>query len=167
MKKRNLLLIIAIILLVCALVGCASEEAAAVPEEDETLDEIDELDDVMYPVNEDDVFEIETEYAKLVFPSEWKDQLRTEVKKGEEYTVSFYGSCYGTEIKLFDFVFDCKEGLGTIELNGEKVNIDLIMYDIDEQKLDFNQNYCLSAMQEYAFKILNYLTDNYQFEEIV
>lgn len=116
-----------------------------------------QLGSVAVPGQEDAVedIQIETPFAVLHYPGEWRNALRLEYLEGEDYGIAFYGQPLGLqEYRLFDVFFrvDLGTGLGVLETDaGEKRAVDLVFYSIDPKpEWTENQTNAIFAMQEDA-----------------
>lgn len=108
--------------------------------------------------------EVETPFCKLSYPAEWKDSIRINKIEEEIYTVEFYAEIDDREYHLFDFVFggDEKEAFGVMQTEKGVAAVLMNLCEIEGlEKMNSEQAQTLLTMQDYAFAIIDMLTENY------
>ena len=101
---------------------------------------------------------VETPYGKLNFPKEWGGFLRTEIKKGTPYTVTYFADLEsGKSQKLFSISFggDAAGAVGMLKVDGSEVSVQVesVVFQPDSGWSDKEVNIVFS-MQEALNDIL-------------
>ncbi|MCQ2530239.1 MAG: hypothetical protein MJ086_03190 [Lachnospiraceae bacterium] len=112
------------------------------------------------------IYGIETKYGVLSYPAKWKDIAIVKVVNDDPYVVKFAGQTADEEVPLFDLTFNGGDGylLGTMNVDGEDVEIRINDYTFDQENLSEEDYYTCCAMQEDVNVILQYLVEDYGFE---
>ncbi len=109
--------------------------------------------------------DIETGYAILKLPEEWKDTVSSQVIDGEGgYTVSFLGKVNGKDnLHLCDLYFGIDEGdlLGYLSVDGEAVPLSIKYYSFDES-FEADEKEELQRMQTGVEYVIDNLVDTNQ-----
>ena len=158
MDKKKI--IVALLLVICLLgiflvVGCGDKT---------NNNDVDDSDKTFMPVDEE-VFEIETPYCNLKYPTKWEDAVTVEHLE-EPYIVEFRTSIDDEEIQLFDIVFDGTGDslLGTLTVDGEAVEVYVTNYNDDISGYSDNQQMRVNEMIMDINVIISALVDDYGFE---
>lgn len=108
----------------------------------------------------DKVFVIKTKYGDLKYPKRWEKQVKTKIKEGDVYTVSF---TYGDKTGLFDLNFGGGDGylLGTLKHEGKDVQVFADDKELDNKAKNYDD---LCIMQEDMNTIMQYLAIDYDFK---
>lgn len=107
----------------------------------------------------ENVYEIETEYCTLKFPSKWQDKLTVTI---ENNTVYFIHNA--SKVMVFSIVFGNEtQGylLGTLNTGGKSITVSTIEGNLDESNEYYNE---LCSICNDINVILNYLHADYNFE---
>ena len=84
-----------------------------------------------YYTSDKATYQIETKYAKLVYPEKWKDTCVTAISSEEPYTVSFKALVEDAEVPVFDVVFGAKPDKGFLVGTLPAENADIDVYIVD------------------------------------
>lgn len=111
---------------------------------------------------ENDDIEIETPYAILKYPGQWKKQLRVKHTAGDIYTVAFYGEVIpDKEMLLFSIRFNDveSENIGAIKTpDGTEVPVGMVCEELQfEAGIDGEAMDAYYAMQEALNDVLDQL----------
>ena len=107
----------------------------------------------------DDAIEVETNYCKLYYPSEYKNELVVKYSENYGYIVEFYGSLEGKdEVHLFDICFNSDDGdlLGYFENTGDQVvNVSVSIFDLefDDSWTEEEKNIIYGMQEERNFVV--------------
>lgn len=135
--KKFVLILSAIAVSLCVLTACGENKAK--PEDDKKVQTAansqSTTENIEYYKSDAETFEIETPYAKLKYPTKWKDKCVVEKTEGDPYVVTVSGIADDKNIKLFDVVFGTapKDSylLGTMTSDGREVTVSIVDYSKD------------------------------------
>ena len=116
--KKFLMFLLALSILICAC-SCGKKETTKTENKtNETTSDTTEVTDTAevteeskFFVSDKDVYEIETPYAPLYYPVEYKDIVTTEVTEGDGgYAIKFSAQLEGKSVPLYTVIFGDYEG---------------------------------------------------------
>ena len=150
--KKIIAMLLCVITAFSVLAGCSDKG--------EDTGDIRTTEDVPIIASDDteqtvDTFVIQTQYAELHYPAQWKNDVNVEVTND---IVQF--SC--GDIRLFDLTFSGNSGyvLGTLATDKGNVVLSITNYDINNEAKYYDK-YC--AMQEDVNVIIEHLMADYDF----
>ena len=117
--------------------------------------------------SDDEVFEINTDYAVLKYPSEYKEIVKTSVTNENPYTISFTTEINKTDIKLFDIVFGGSDGykLGTLKKDGKSIEVYTVDYSANfSTELSDEEMNTLNTLTQKINVVISNLIKDYDFK---
>lgn len=128
--------------------------------------------DIEIPTASDAV--VDTPYALLYYPAQWKDALRWEAAAADDdgYVVTFYGTVDEAEVPLFAFHFQsaAEDGfqVGTVQYDGNEVGVYLALFDApSENHWTDTQQHLFAALQEQAYYVLDKLAEDPNYSSVI
>lgn len=161
-KMKNIL--ICIILILLALIVTLGLSLAS---KSEANDSVKYVNNITKENIEIKAFEIETDYGKLYYPKNWKENVKVEFSNEFGNKVEFYGLVKDDKTKhIFDICFNSDDGLllGYLEIEDQIINIsvDVMELEFDDSWTQEEMDKIYSMQEEMNFVIdaLN-INDNY------
>lgn len=132
--KKLVLFVLAILMFASVLTGCDQNKSTATPDSAAST-----IAPKFYNSGKES-FEIDTEYATLVYPKKWEDSCVTEIKTGDPYIVSFIAVVKDEKVPVFDVAFGSKpeKSFQVGILSTDKGDVDVYIVD---HSGDFTEKY--------------------------